>query len=121
MAMSLTSALLTTCAAAGYTNPRADSGIAGLSWNTCRASTSARAIDPKVRKAVPKARDEQWILGIIAVAIIAGVPTRCDGTRDYRARIAMDEYYATCPDETLGFGAGAVVRQHMAAWRCPPP
>jgi hypothetical protein len=120
MAMSLTSALLTTCAAAGHTNTRADTRIAGLSWKTCRTWTSTRATDPKVRKAMPKARDEQWALGIIAVAVIAGVPTQYDSTRDHRALIATDERCTVCPDETLGFAAGAVVRQHMAEWGRTP-
>jgi hypothetical protein len=120
MVKSLTSARLTTCAAVGYTNPNADTRIVGPGWNTCRAWTSARATDPKIRKTTPDALYEQWILGTIAAAAIARAPTRYDGTRDHRALIAMDEHCAACPDETLGFGAGAVVKQHMAAWRRPP-
>jgi hypothetical protein len=120
MVNSLTSALLTTCAAAGYTNTRADTRIVGLSRKTCRVWSSPRASDPKIRKARPGLLYEQWVLGTIAAATIAGARTRYGGTRDYRAFIAMDEYCTACPGEMLGFGAGAVVQQYMAAWRGPP-
>jgi hypothetical protein len=121
MAMSLTSARLTTCAAVGYTNTRADSGIAGLSWNTCRASSSPRASNPKIRKVMPGLLYEQWSLGTIAAAAIARASTRCDGARDYRALIAMDEDCTVCPEGTLGFGAGAVAKRRMSEWRRSPP
>ena len=68
MVKSLMSALLTTCAAAGYANTRADTRITGPSWNACRAWTSARASDPKIRKTLPSPLYEQWGLGAIAPA-----------------------------------------------------